>query len=224
MSAKEELRQIAFWADGLTEEEAVRALKGIVRRSYAAGSYICHRGDRLEAWLGVVSGLLQLGAISAEGKAVTLAGIAPGGWMGEGSVLKNEPRKYDIRALRDTTLALLARPTFMWLMDTSVGFNRFLVHHLNERIGQFMGMVEYDRLHDPTARIARHIAWLFNPVLYPDARERIEMTQEELGQLAGVSRQIANKSLLQLESLGLVVMERGSLRVVNVAALANFEG
>lgn len=224
MSSKDELRQIAFWADALTEEEAARALKATVQRTFPAGSYICHRGDQLDYWTGVIQGLVQVGAVSIEGKAITIAGVRNGGWFGEGTVIKAEARKYDMLALRNTTLAMMARPTFMWLLDTSVGFNRFLVHQLNERMGQFIATIEYDRLHNPTARVARHIAWLCNPVLYPDGGDRIEMTQEEVGLLAGVSRQIANKSLLRLEGLGLIKVERGSLRVLDVGKLAHFDG
>lgn len=224
MGARDELRRVAFWADALTEDEAARTLKGVSERSFSTGSYIFHRGDKLDYWTGVVTGLVKISAISQEGKAITFAGVGDGGWLGEGSVLKDEQRKYDLVALRDSRLALLTRATFMWLFETSVGFNRFLVHQLNERMGQFIATIEYDRIHDPSARVARHIAWLFNPVLYPNAGDRIPMTQEELALLAGVSRQIANKSLLRLEMLGLLTMERGSIRVLDLERLARFEG
>ena len=181
MSAKDELRRVAFWADALTETEAARALKGVSQRRYAAGSYVCHRGDRLDAWTGVVTGLVKLGAISRDGKAMTFAGVGAGGWFGEGTVIKNEARKYDLVALRDTRLAMMNRATFVWLLDTSVGFTRFLVRQLNERMGQFIATIEYDRIHDPTARVARQVAWLFNPVLYPNTGNHIEITQEETG-------------------------------------------
>jgi CRP/FNR family transcriptional regulator, cyclic AMP receptor protein len=224
VSAIEELQQVAFWADSLTEAEAARALKGISERRFPAGAYICHRGDRLDYWIGVISGLVKISAISADGKAMTFAGGGEGGWIGEGSVLKNEERKYDLVALRDTRLAMMNRATFMWLFDTSVGFTRFLVRQLNERMGQFIATIECDRLHDPTARVARNLSWLFNPVLYPNARSYIEITQEELALLAGVSRQVANKSLLRLEADGLLANERGGIRIVDLERLARFEG
>ena len=224
MSAKDELRRVAFWADALTEEEAARACKGISERRYSAGSYICHRGDRLDCWTGVVSGLVKISAISESGKPMTFAGAGAGGWFGEGTVLKNEARKYDLVALRDTRLAMMNRATFTWLFDSSVGFTRFLVHQLNERMGQFIATIECDRIHDPTARVARHLAWLFNPVLYPNTGNHIEITQEELALLAGVSRQIANKSLLRLEAAGLLVTERCGITIIEVEQLARYEG
>jgi len=224
VNAKDDLRQIAFWADALTEDEAARARKGVTERHYAAGSYVCHRGDRFNSWTGVVSGLVKISAISQQGKAMTFAGIGPGGWFGEGSVIKNEQRKYDLVALRDTRLALMNRATFMWLFETSVGFNRFLVHQLNERMGQFIATIEHDRIHDPTARVARNLAWLFNPILYPNTGTHLKITQEELALLAGVSRQVANKALQTLEEAGLLQVERGGITVTDVGALANYDG
>jgi CRP-like cAMP-binding protein len=222
--AKDELRETAFWLDALTESEAARAVGGISERRFAAGAYICHRGDRFDAWAGVVSGLIKISAISRDGKAMTFAGIGPGGWFGEGTVIKNEARKYDLVALRDTRLALMSRATFMWLFENSVGFNRFLVHQLNERMGQFIATIEHDRIHDPLARVARNLAWLFNPVLYPNTGDHLEITQEELALLAGVSRQVANRALQVLEGAGLVRLERGGIRVVDLGALGSYGG
>ena len=119
-------------------------------------------------WCGVVSGLLRMGTVSRGGKAMSFAGLTAGAWFGEGTVLKSEPRRYDMVALRDSRLALMDRATFFWLYENSVAFNRFLVAQLNERLGQFIGLVEYGRTLDATGRLARSIASLFNPLLYPD--------------------------------------------------------
>ena len=101
-------------------------------------------------------------------------------------MLKKEPRRYDVVALRDTRLALMDRTTFFWLFENSVGFNRFLVRQLNERLGQFIGLLEHGRTLDATARLARSIASLFNPILYPDLTRHLEITQEEIGALSGM--------------------------------------
>jgi CRP-like cAMP-binding protein len=224
MRARAELLEIAAWASALTEQECERARKGMSEKRYPAGSYICHRGQSLEFWTGVVSGLVKISAISESGKAMTFAGIGTGGWFGEGTVLKGEPRRYDLVALRDTRLALMGRPTFLWLFEHSVGFNRFLVHQLNERMGQFIATIELDRIHDATVRIARHIAWLFNPVLYPRLGSHIEITQDEMALLAGISRPTANKALQVLEAAGLIRVERSGITVQDLTRLASYTG
>ena len=127
MLTKTEFRELAFWTEGLSETEFERAQRGLIERTYAAGTTICHRGDRFDYWTGVASGLLKISAISKSGKAITFAGVGSGGWFGEGTVLKKEPRKYDLVALRDTRLLMLNPATFDWLFENSVAFNRYLV-------------------------------------------------------------------------------------------------
>lgn len=222
MISAERLRQIAFWAHGLNETEIEQTRRGIVEKDVAKGAYLCHRGDPLDFWTGVVSGVLKMATMSKSGKSATLAGLRAGSWFGEGSVLKSEPRRYDLIALRDSRIALMERSTFFWLYDNSVAFNRFLIRQFNERISQFIGLVEYDRTLDATSRVARSIAWLFNPVLYPTPDTHLEITQEELGQLAGLSRQHTNEALKLLEAKGLLSVERGGVTVRHLAGLAAY--
>ncbi|MDO8876217.1 MAG: Crp/Fnr family transcriptional regulator [Pseudolabrys sp.] len=218
------LREIAFWSADLSEQEFDHARRGIVEKAYGKGAYICHRGDRLDSWAGVTVGLVKLSTVSRNGKAVTLAGLRAGGWFGEGTVLKNEVRQYDLVALRDTRMALMDRTTFLWLFENSVGFNRFLVKQFNERLGQFIALVEYDRMLDAPARLARNIAWLFNPVLYRGLGMHLEVSQEEIGLLSGISRQMANKSLQILESKGLLRVEHNGITVLELERLARYGG
>ena len=153
------------------------------RNPIAPTNIIFMRGDPFDYWTGIVTGLARMGTVSSGGKAVTLAGMTAGAWFGEGSMLKSELRRYDVVALRDTRLALMDRSTFFWLFENSVAFNRFLVRQLNERLGQFIGAVEHGRTLDATSRVARSIASLFNPILYPDLTRHLEITQEEIGAL-----------------------------------------
>jgi len=217
------LARLAHWSGDLTPDERSRAARGVTEKTFAKGTYICHLGDRLDCWVGVSEGLLKLSTVTRNGKAMTFAGIAEGGWFGEGSLLKNEPRRYDVVALRDCRLALLDRATFLWLFEHSVGFNRFLVRHFNERLSQFMAQVEFDRTLNATERLARTIVWLFNPVFYPKARSHIRISQEEIGLLCGLSRQSANQSLQALEAAGLIAMEAGGMTVRDLARLQRFE-
>jgi CRP-like cAMP-binding protein len=223
MNTRIDLVRAAIWAAELADDEIERASRGISEKTFSKGSYVCHRGDRLDYWTGVITGLVKISAISRDGKAMTFAGAGPGGWFGEGSVLKDEPRKYDLVAIRTTRLAMLNKATFFWLYENSAAFNRFLVRQLNERMGQFIATIEYDRILDPKARVARNLSWFFNPVLYPDMRSHIEITQEELALLAGVSRQVVNKSLQALEQEGLLRVEHGRIDVLDAARLGEYE-
>ncbi|MGB3489902.1 MAG: Crp/Fnr family transcriptional regulator [Xanthobacteraceae bacterium] len=222
MIASAHLKRIALWASGLSEREIEVARTGMTERAFAANEFICMRGDKFEYWTGVVTGLVRIGTISHSGKAVTFTGLTSGAWFGEGSVLKNETRRYDAVALRDSRIALMERATFQWLFENSVGFNRFLVSQLNERVGHFMGLLEYGRMLDPTARLARCIASLFNPILYPDGTRQLDITQEEIGALSGMSRQNANRCLKALEKDGVLRLEYGALTILDLERLRRY--
>ena len=222
MRSLEDMLALSPWTRELSAEHLGRVRAAIMVRDFASGSTVCRKGDPAGAWVGVIDGLVKLHSLSPSGKSVTFAGIPAGGWFGEGSVLKGEPLKYDIVALRDSRIALMPEATFRWLLDTSIAFNRFLLTQLNERLGQFIGMVEHDRLLEPDARVARTLAALFNPHLYPVTEAHIQISQEELGYLAGASRQRVNRALQVLAGAGLIKVDYGLVTVLDLAGLQRY--
>lgn len=222
MNTLSELLDASLWTKSLSPEQRARIEAETAVKDVPAGAYVCRKGDPVEHWIGIVDGLVKMTSVSPEGKATTFLGVAGGGWFGEGSLLKDRTRKYDIVALRATRLALMPRPTFDWLLDSDIAFNRFLLVQLNERLAQFIAMVENQRLLEPDARVARSIAALFNPVLYPAMGPEVQVSQEEIGYLSGVSRQRVNQALHVLESAGLIKVEYGGLRILDLEGLRRF--
>jgi CRP-like cAMP-binding protein len=224
MPSLHEMLRSAPWAQALAPERLDRIEKETLQRDCPAGSLVCRKGERVDHWVGVIEGLVKMASVSAAGRPMSFTGIGTGGWFGEGSLLKDEPRRYDIVALRASRIAYMPRTTFMALLDDSVAFNRFLIIQLNERLGQFIGLVEHDRLLGPDARLARGLASLFNPHLYPGIRSTLPISQEELGQLVGLSRQRVNQSLRVLERAGLLRVEYGAVTVLDLPGLREYEG
>ncbi|NJD35944.1 MAG: Crp/Fnr family transcriptional regulator [Betaproteobacteria bacterium] len=212
------------WAQSLSAEDFARAREGTVERSVPTAGFVCRKGEPVDHWFGVIEGLAKMSSDWATGKTSSYTGIAAGGWFGEGSMLKTEPRRYDVVALRDTRVACMKRDTFHWLLDHSIPFNRFIINQINERLGLFIGLLESERLADIDARVARAIAALFHPVLQPGIESRIAISQGELGYLAGVSRQRVNRTLHTLEQAGFLIAEYGGIRVLDLDGLRRFAG
>lgn len=212
------------WACDLTDEEFARVEKGIFERRVPAGGFICRKGEPVEHWIGLIDGLAKMSSDLDSGKTATLTGLAPGGWFGEGSLMKTEPRRYDVVALRDSRVAYMRRDTFQWLLDHSICFNRCVIVQLNERLGQFIGLLESERLLDTDARVARCLATLFNPVLYPGLGPQLQVSQEEIGYLTGVSRQRVNRSLKVLQFAGYLRADYGSITILDLDGLRRFGG
>ena len=152
----DELQHIP-WLDRLDALERDKVLADLRVVSVEPGELVCRVGRPVTYWFGVLDGLLKMSNNSAMGVPITFTGVPPGGWFGEGTVLKGEVYRYNIQALRKSVVAGITAGTFHWLLDRSIGFNRFVMNQLNERLGQFIAAREIDRHNQPDARVARNL-------------------------------------------------------------------
>jgi CRP/FNR family cyclic AMP-dependent transcriptional regulator len=212
----------AVWTRSLTPDQRRRVDAETTSRIYPRGSHIFHHGEPVDHWMGIVDGLAKMTTIGRDGRATTFVVVATGAWFGEGSVIKGVPRQYDGVALQNTEIAFLPRKLFMSLLDESIGFNRFIIAALNERLQQFIGLASRDRLLEPNARVALSLASIFNPVLSPGAQRTLVISQDEIAELAGLSRQRTNEALKLLERLGMVRIERVGITVLDLEKLQAF--
>jgi CRP/FNR family transcriptional regulator, cyclic AMP receptor protein len=207
------------WLKLIKEDEYARVVAAIKVGDALPGDFVCRAGRPVTYWFGVVEGLLKMSSDNEQGHTMTFTGVPPGGWFGEGTALKRESYRYNMQALRKSVVAGLPVDTFHWLLDNSIGFNRFVMNQLNERLAQFIAAREIDRMSNPDLRVARSLAALFNPVLYPGVGELLRITQQELAYLVGLSRQRVNEALAELEAQGTIRVEYGGVRILDLEAL-----
>jgi CRP/FNR family transcriptional regulator, cyclic AMP receptor protein len=207
------------WLHALKDDERNRAIADLKVAQVNTGELLCRVGRPATFWFGVIDGLLKMSNDTARGIPITFTGVPPGGWFGEGTVIKREAYRYNVQALRKSVVAGLSVHTFHWLLDRSIAFNQFVMQQLNERLSQFIGAREIDRMSDPDARVALSLAALFHPVLYPGVGSLLRITQQELGYLVGLSRQRVNEALKSLQDRGVIRVEYGGVRVLDLEAL-----
>ena len=217
----DDLKQI-HWLLQLDAAQRERVVADLRVVTVEPGELVCRVGRPVTYWFGVIDGLLKMSNDSAMGIPITFTGVSSGGWFGEGTVLKNESYRYNIQALRQSVVAGIPAATFHWLLDRSIGFNRFVMNQLNERLGQFIAAREIDRLNHPDERVARSLAALFHPVLYPGVGEVLRITQQELGYLVGLSRQRVNEALNALQAAAVIRVEYGGVRVLDLGRLRSY--
>lgn len=202
------------WFAGVSVALQERLRSEVSTQHADKGSVMLPAGSAVQGWHAVLSGLVMLQSPASQGRASAFIGVPDGEWFGEGSAMKPEPRRYHVIALRPTTLLCLPLPLFATLRETSLGFNQFLVQHLNMRLGQAMTIIEAGRTQSPEHRVALYLSRLF----WRSTR-RLNLTQDELGQLVGLSRQTVNKVLRVLESRGIVSLDFGRVAIVDDDAL-----
>ncbi len=207
------------WLELLDDAARHKAQSALMVANAEAGEYLCRIDGPPNYWFGVIDGLLKMSNDSLSGTPITFTGVPPGAWFGEGTLLKREPYRYNIQALRKSLVAGLPRAAFDDLLQTSIGFNRYVLNQINERLSQFIAAREIDRLSDPDSRVARSLAALFHPLLYPGVKDVLRITQQELAYLVGLSRQRVNEALHRLQSCGYMRIEYGGLRVMDLDGL-----
>jgi CRP-like cAMP-binding protein len=170
-------------------------------------------------WIGVIDGELWLVRFSKNGKMTALSRVPAHEWIGEASLIFLSQREFDLVAKRESRVACMSKDAFSWLYGNSIPFNNHLVARLAQRMGQLANMLAVDRLTGMTARIAYclvNIATYATP-LTEDGW--LKMSQEELGSLAGLSRQHVNRVVAELARDGHVSLNHGRITIKNLAAL-----
>ncbi len=213
------LVRAAAFANSLGEEELLRIEHALQERSVAAGGHVAWKGDTAQHWMVVVDGMVKVEAAATDGRKTTLVQITRGAWFGEAALLGQGRWPFDIIASQATTLGLLPRATFDWLLGTSLAFNRFLLGQINARLSQFVQRCEHGRFCDASEHVAHCLGELFDARLYPRTTPRLLLSQEEVAQLAGISRPTANRALRGLEKQGVLSVAYGGIVVHDAKAL-----
>lgn len=210
------------WFPQLDLAAQQRVLDDMREVDVPAGGALCRRGDVPQHWFGAIDGLLKWSVTSDDGRAVTLGGLSAGSWFGEGTLLRALPRTADIIALRPSRVAALPVETFAWLHATQRSFDHFLLRQINERLHWFLGTFAAHHLMDTDSQVARALAGLFHPFLYPGTETHLQISQEEIANLTGVSRQRCNAALKRLQESGILQIEYGGISVLDLAALRRY--
>ncbi|WP_168790638.1 Crp/Fnr family transcriptional regulator [Paraburkholderia aromaticivorans] len=215
----DELLAQSPWFARLDEPVKSRVRADASERAVAAGQTLGHHGERQHVWFGMLEGLIKWSITARDGQTVTLGGQSVGSWFGEGTLIRNAPRESDLIALRDSRVAQIPRTTFNWLREHQPSFNEFLLLQVNERLHWFMGAVAAYGLLDTDSLVARALVGMVQPLSNPGGEGHLPMSQEELANLAAVSRQTCNKAMTRFKSAGLVRTEYGGIVVLDLPGL-----
>ncbi|WP_137920896.1 Crp/Fnr family transcriptional regulator [Hydrogenophaga sp. 2FB] len=206
------------WYRALPAELQTLVLRSTTEKTAAAGDYLARAGEPCLHWYGVERGFLQMYVVGSDGSETTLLCLREGQWGGDGSLLKKELRRYDLRALTPAHIFMVPVDTFQTLRGSSIEFNQYLCDILNERMGTFVSMLAASRLLGPEMRVARGLLMLANDRA-GDAQE-ILIPQQELALICGLSRQRVNMAISDFRRAGFVRTElHKGILVVDVAQL-----
>ena len=173
-------------------------------------------GDRLYV---VVHGKIKLGTTSADGRENLLSILGPGEMFGELSLFDPEPRTSTATAVTDARLVSLAHDAVMGLVTSSPQTSLELLRRLAQRLRKSNEVLADLVFADVPGRVAKAIMDLgerFGVQKEDGLHVNHDLTQEELAQLVGASRETVNKALADFAARGWVKLEPRAVLVTDV--------
>jgi CRP/FNR family cyclic AMP-dependent transcriptional regulator len=193
--------------------------------TYPPRTPIFSKGDEGRGLLAVMSGLVKISAPAEDGREVVLNRIGPGEVFGEVALLDGLPRTADATALEPSDLLVLDRRDFVQLLLEEPSIAVRLLETVSRRLRRTSEQVESLSFEPAAARLAATLFELARRQGTAAAtRPLIVITQKELGQLIGLSRESTNKHLRDWAEAGWISLERGGCRVLEPSALRALSG
>ena len=187
-------------------------------RRVHAGTTIFQKGDPGDCLFAVCSGTIRIGSHSIDGKDAVLNLIQPGGIFGEIALLDGQPRTADAQVVTDCELMVIDRRDFMPMMAREPELALRVIEMLCERLRHTSQQVEDMTFLELPARLAKTLLSLAASSSFTISR-KITLTQRELGEMLGMTRESINKQLRAWEQRNWLRLERGSVVLLDPAAL-----
>lgn len=217
--AEELLRGNALFA--AMPEDSLRQVVALARvRQYPKGQSVFMQGDPGDALYGVVAGKVLISASGADGKEVSLNLQEPGTLFGEIALLDGQPRTANATTAAKSELVVIQRSHFHELLKREPTVAIQLLELVCERIRWTSSMAEDSALLPVPARLAKRLLTMSKMSGKPHANGvELRISQAELANFLGVSRQIVNQYLQQWKRSGAVELGRGRIVIVDEDAL-----
>ncbi len=205
---------------GLPQKTIDRVASLATRRIYEEGAIVFMRGDPGDSLCGVVTGRVRISASRAGGKEVFLNIMEPGDAFGEIALLDGSPRTATATAMSRAELTILQRDAFIGLLRSEPQLAEHLIQLLCKRVRWTAELMEDSALLSVPAKLAKRLLSLasMHGRASPEGA-KLAISQEELAQFLGLSRQIVNQHLQAWRTREWIALGRGSITLVNPRAL-----
>lgn len=180
------------------------------------GATLMRQGEEGDSLVILLSGDARVSMVAANGREIVLDYVGPGAVLGEIAVLDGKPRTATVTALTAGRLIRFTRAGFEALIERHPRLALRMMQAMALRIRQLNDTIETDRAFPSGPRLARYLRRLTDG---DGDRLRLDLSQSELGNFVGISREHVNRQLAAWAEAGAIRLDQGRIRVVDRAYL-----
>ena len=213
--------EVGFRAPARLSDDHLARLRRLgLARGWVCGDVLWSEGDRGDHLVVVNSGTLKATRTAAGGRQVSLAFRSAGAVVGELSVLDGRRRSATITAISPMAGTVVTAAAFQKCLaadgELAVGLLTMIVDRLRE--------ADRGRLNLTSMNISARIAEFLLTFAYRDQPDQqvVALTQSELADAVGASRESVVKALRQFRDMGAVATGRGRIAILRHEALQEF--
>ena len=186
------------------------------------GTTIVSKGDPGNSLIAVISGTVKISVTSPDGRSAILNLIGPGEIFGEVAVLDGHARTADATANTNCEIYVIDRRDFIPFVRSQPALAMKFIELLCTRLRSTSDQVEEVILQNLPGRLASALLRLTEKHKLAPAGRTIAVTQQEISEMVGMTRESINKQLrawadrkwVRLEHGAIVVLDAGSLQAI----------
>jgi CRP-like cAMP-binding protein len=213
--------------NGIETEELTRIAQTMSRRRYRRDEVIFHEGDPGDSLHVVVAGRVKITRESTEGDEAIVVLLVPGDSFGELVLLDGAPRSATATAMEPTETLVMARSTFVELVEGGSPFRAQLLTGIARRIRRLTDQLAEVHFLDLAGRLALQLTRLAEesaPGETTNVTLNTTLTQSDLAAMVGGTRQRVNQIIGDFADEGLLEHDAGRIVIHDLARLRNRAG
>jgi len=205
----------------LTPQHIDRLSTCIVTKAVKRGTNIFAKGDPGTSLCAIGAGTVRIGVPSVEGKDAVFNVLGKGEIFGEIALLDGHPRTADATAVTDCELFVIERRDFLPLMREEPEIALKIIEILCSKLRRTTEQAEEVMFLDLPSRLAKALLRLVDGETAGMQERKVTITQKDLGNIIGMSRESTNKQLRIWADKKLVRLERNAVVILAIDSLAD---
>jgi CRP-like cAMP-binding protein len=198
----------------LTAAQAASVADTVVKRRFKRGEPIVEQGKKSNALSIILTGRARVVTTDARGREVILATMHPGDYVGEMSLIDNEPHSATVRAEIQTDALILGRLEFARCLPENSSMAYAVLKGLVQRLRHADRQIESLALMDVYGRVARALLEFASDDGTGNTVIRDKVSRQDLAKMVGASREMVSRVMKDLEERGFIeTREDGSVLV-----------
>ncbi len=223
MRDEEALAKVGYFA-GLNAEQRANLIARTTRRNFDNGEVLFLEGEPCAGLFIVLRGLIRIFKTSAEGKEQVLRYMEPGDSFNEVPVFDGGSNPASAAASAASEVLVLSRASVMDLIERYPALAKAVVGVLGMRLRHLVLLVEDLSFRQVTGRVVRILLQPTAPHegVGAGTSQRARVTQREIAEMAGTSREVVARALKALEDAGAIEVRRGDIQIKDTTKLVSF--